>query len=156
MTTFRDIPVDRFMPALAARLADMDGISAPEWADVIKTGTHRERPPDQDDWWTTRCAAVLRKVALHGPIGTNHMAQQFGGPRDRGVKPNRAVAGSRSIARHALQQLQECGLVECRFNKSGTVNHGRIMTPVAQALLDDVAHLLRPEVESDIPALAKY
>jgi len=134
----------------------MDAITAPEWADIVKTGTHRERPPEQEDWWTTRCAAVLRKVATLGPIGTNHMAQQFGGPRDRGVKPNRAVAGSRSIARNALQQLESCGLVACRKNTAGTVNYGRIITPKAQSMLDEIAHELRAEVEARIPAMSKY
>mgnify|MGYP003902899649 FL=1 len=75
---------------------------APEWASFVKTGTHRERPPDQDNWWSIRSAAILRKVAFKGPIGANHISQEYGGPRDRGVKPNRAAAGSRNIARTIL------------------------------------------------------
>ncbi len=159
MTTFRDIPAGRLLPALSLRLAEMESISAPEWADLVKTGTHRERPPEQDDWWTTRCAAVLRKVAIHGPIGTNHLAQRFGGPKDRGVKPNRAVAGSRSIARNALQQLEASGLVESRIirrDPQPALNVGRVITPAAQSLLDEIAHDIRSEVEAEVPALSKY
>ena len=64
MTTFHDVPADLLIADLAQRLADNDSINAPEWADFVKTGTHREKPPEQSDWWYVRCAAVLRKVCL--------------------------------------------------------------------------------------------
>ena len=82
MTTYHDVPADLLIADLAQRLSDNDSINAPEWADFVKTGTHREKPPEQEDWWYVRCAAVLRKVAMKGPIGTNHMSQLFGGPKD--------------------------------------------------------------------------
>ena len=108
MTTIHDVPADLLIAELASRLGEMSHISAPDWADYAKTGTHRERPPVQSDWWQVRSAAVLRKVAIMGPIGANHMSQQFGGPKDRGVKQNRAVAGSRNVARTIMQQLTSC------------------------------------------------
>ena len=76
-------------------------VSAPGWAVDVKTGTHREMPPVQDDWWETRAASMLRKVAIHGPIGTNHLAQMYGGLKNRGVKPNKAVTGSRNITENS-------------------------------------------------------
>ncbi|MCK5869026.1 MAG: 40S ribosomal protein S19, partial [Candidatus Thalassarchaeum sp.] len=51
MTTFHDVPADLVIQELAARLQSHDSISPPEWADYVKTGTHRERPPTQKDWW---------------------------------------------------------------------------------------------------------
>ena len=120
MTTFHDVPADLVIDELSKRLASVDEISAPEWANIVKTGTHRERTPVQDDWWFIRSAAVLRKVGKLGPIGANHMAQQFGGPKDRGVKSNRAVSGSRSIARNVLQQLSSAGLVT---NENYVITH---------------------------------
>ena len=116
MTTYHDVPADLLIADLAQRLSDHEVINAPEWADFVKTGTHREKPPEQSDWWYIRCAAVLRKVAMKGPIGTNHMSQLFGGPKDRGVKPNRAVAGSRKVARTVLQQLAAAEYIADSFN----------------------------------------
>ena len=116
MTTFHDIPADMLISALSAKMQEFDSISPPDWAEYAKTGTHRERPPTQDDWWFIRSAAVLRKVGIKGPIGTNHMAQLFGGPKDRGVKPNRAASGSRSVARLILQQLDSAGLIKSKLN----------------------------------------
>ena len=156
MTTLHDVPADLLIEDLAQRLADNDSINAPEWADFAKTGTHREKPPEQADWWYIRCGAVLRKVAIKGPIGTNHMSQLFGGPKDRGVKPNRAVAGSRKVARTILQQLASAGYITDSFNTAGTVTLGKVITPTGQSLLDESAHSVRPMAEERYPELARY
>jgi small subunit ribosomal protein S19e len=93
----------------------------------------RDRAPAQADWWYTRTAAVLRKVYMKGPIGTEHLAAEYGGFADRGSKPNKAVKGSRSIARKTLMQLEQSGLVA----KQG--NRGRIVTSKGRAMLDNLA-----------------
>ena len=156
MTTFYDVPADLLIPALAARLEAIDGIDQPEWADFVKTGAHKERPPVQSNWWQLRSAAILRKVGRMGPIGVNHLSQAFGGPKNRGSAPNRATAGSRHVIRSSLQQLEDAGLVAARHNAAGTVNMGRILTAAGQKLLDDVAHEVRPQAEEAYPGLGKY
>lgn len=156
MTTYHDVPADLLIGELSARLAEMEAISPPEWSSIVKTGTHRERPPSQDNWWFIRSAAILRKVGKLGPIGANHMAQHFGGPKDRGVKPNRAVAGSRNISRTIMQQLFNAGLIESKMNVAGNVNHGKVLTPAGQSLLDSVAHEVRDQAVERHPGLSNY
>ena len=156
MTTYNDIPADILIDGLVEKLSTMKAIEEPEWAAFVKTGTHRERPPNQDNWWVIRSAAVFRKVAFKGPIGVNHMSQEFGGPRDRGVKPNRAAAGSRNIARTILQQLSESGLIISTFNKAGTVNYGKVLTPEGHKLINNVAHSVRDIAEAKYPGLSNY
>jgi len=156
MTTYHDVPADLLIGELSARLAEMEAISPPEWSSIVKTGTHRERPPSQDNWWFIRSAAILRKVGKLGPIGANHMAQHFGGPKDRGVKPNRAVAGSRNISRTIMQQLFNAGLIESKMNVAGNVNHGKVLTPKGQSLLDSVAHDVRDQAIERHPGLSNY
>lgn len=156
MTTYHDVPADLLIGELSARLSEVDSINPPEWSKIVKTGTHRERPPAQDNWWFIRSAAVLRKVGKLGPIGANHMAQHFGGPKDRGVKPNRAVAGSRNISRTVMQQLTTAGLIQSKMNLSGTVNHGKVLTPAGQKMLDSVAHSVRDEAIERHPGLSNY
>ena len=98
MTTVHDIPADLMISSLSAKL-EVDGIvNQPEWSTFVKTGIHRERIPVQENWWAIRSAAVLRKVAIKGPIGVNRLAHEFGGPRDRGVKPNAAASGSEKLS----------------------------------------------------------
>ena len=45
MTTLYDIPAEILNPALAARLEESGSVSTPEWAEFVKTGADRERPP---------------------------------------------------------------------------------------------------------------
>lgn len=156
MTTYYDVPADLLITGLAEKMQSYDKIEAPEWASQVKTGTHRERPPVQDDWWHTRAASILRKVAIKGPIGTNRISQEFGGSKDRGVKKNKAVAGSRNVARKILQQLAESELIDDSMNTAGTVNHGRVVSSKGQALLDEVAHSVRAEAEEKYPGLERY
>lgn len=150
MTTVYDVPPTPLIAAIAKELSKHDAIQAPEWAPFVKTGIHRERPPVDADWWNTRVAAVLRKVYTEGPIGTEKLRQHFGGFRDRGSKPNKAVKGSGSIARKALQQLEAAGLVQ------NIQSQGRVATPQGRALCDNAAHSIRQGLEKVVPGLDKY
>ena len=164
MTTFHDVPANFLIPALASKLGDMDGLSMPEWASVVKTGIHRERPPGQDDWWAQRSAAVLRKVGRDGPIGTNLLAQAFGGKLERNVAPNRAAQGGRKIIRTVLIQLEAAGLLQKVAEKTikniddeeQTIYKGRIITPAGHKLLDEVAQQVRAQAEESYPGLEIY
>ena len=156
MTTYYDVPADLLIAGLVDKMGSYEKIIAPDWASQVKTGTHRERPPVQDDWWHTRAASILRKVAIKGPIGTNRISQEFGGAKNRGVKKNKAVSGSRNVSRKILQQLADSGLIENSMNSAGSVNHVKIVSPVGQALLDEVAHSVRSVAEEKYPGLERY
>jgi small subunit ribosomal protein S19e len=125
MTSYRDVSPTKLVAALRVEMDEYELVVAPEWAVDVKTGTHREMPPVQEDWWQTRAASMLRKVAIHGPIGTNHLAQMYGGVKN--------------ITRKILQQLDESGLTTIQTNHAGTKTLGRVITPTAHSLLDRVA-----------------
>jgi len=133
MVTVQDVPPEKLIAKTAAQLKDIESIKAPEWAEFAKTGRHTENAPTQDDWWFTRSASVLRKVYLKGPIGSSRLAAEYGGFADRGSKPNKAVKGSRAIARKCLIQLEQSGLV------AKDRKNGRVITSKGQALLDKAA-----------------
>jgi len=150
MTTVYDVPADPLIRKAAQKLKEIDAITPPAWAPFVKTGIHTEKPPVEADWWHVRCAAVLRKVYIHGPVGTERLREEFGGFRDRGARPNQARKGSGSIARKCLQQLQAAGLVE------PVKAEGRRVTAKGQALLDNTAHEVKLALVETIPGLAKY
>ena len=163
MTTYYDVPADLLNPALADKLSENKSINRPQWADFVKTGIHRERPPSQTNWWELRCAALLRKVGRDGPIGVNALAQAYGGKKDNGSNPHKPAMGSRHIIRTALQQLTEAGLVEMKEMKTvqsvdgdQKLYPGRTLTPLGHKLLDEVAHSVRPIAEDLYPGLSKY
>ena len=164
MTTHYDVPAELLLPAVAAELGQLDTIEKPEWAEDVKTGSNRERPPVQEDWWEMRCAAILRKVARLGPIGVKHLADEFGGPTNRNVKPNRVKTGSRHIIRTGLKQLEDAGFVEKSmvktveniYGETEEITKGRRLTSNGQKLLDACAHSVRENANEIRPGLSKY
>ncbi|MHA2142438.1 MAG: 30S ribosomal protein S19e [Candidatus Thorarchaeota archaeon] len=150
MPTVYDIPPSVMIRRLAQDLRSRDEIKPPEWALFVKTGAHKERSPDDPDWWFMRCASILRKVYLKGPIGTERLRIVYGGKKRRGVKPNKFHKGSGAIVRTALQQLEKAGFIMKRGNK------GREMTNVGRSYMDKLSAALKRELSKAIPELENY
>ena len=138
MTTVYDVPADKLIAKAAMELKEKAEITAPEWAPFVKTGTHREMPPEDPEWWYTRAAAVLRRVYVDGPVGVERMRSVYGGKKNRGSKPGKSVKGSGSILRKSLQQLESAGFVAKQKN-------GRVITPAGASFLDGVAYTVSKE-----------
>ncbi len=151
MPTPYDIPASVLIERLAKHLKEeVDAVTQPSWTPFIKTGVHNQRPPQNPDWWFVRCASILRKIYMKGPIGTELLRQQYGGRIDRGARPEHARKGSGAIVRNAIQQLQKAGLVVSQKNE------GRVVTNEGRKLLDRLSTDLKKEIEKVHPELAKY
>lgn len=150
MPTVYDIPPSVLIRRLAQDLKSRNEIKAPDWADYVKTGAHKERAPDDLDWWYVRCASILRNVYLNGPIGTERLRIVYGGRKRRGSKPAHFYKGSGAIVRTALQQLERAGFVKKRGSK------GREMTNIGRSYMDRLAAGLKQELVRAIPELEKY
>jgi len=132
MTTVYDVPADLLIRKVAEALKSRQEVKPPAWAAFVKTGVHKEMPPEDPDWWYVRSAAVLRRVYVDGPLGVQRMRSFYGGNKDRGSRPNAFRKGSGSILRKALQQLEVCKFIA----KDKT---GRKISPEGQAFLDAMA-----------------
>lgn len=119
------------MNKLITAVKEIKEVNAPPWADFVKTGAHKQRPPMQDDWWYIRVASVLKKVQKYGPIGTNNLAKYYGGRKNRGHRPDIKKVGSRNIIRKSLQQLESAGLI--KNNEHGKA--GRVLTKLGSEFL---------------------
>jgi small subunit ribosomal protein S19e len=150
MATMYDVPADDLIEALAEDLEDR--LDEPDWSAFAKSGVDRELPPEQEEFWTTRAASLLRKVADRQPIGVNRLATEYGGSKNGSnryqVAPDRRADGSRSVIRTILQQLEEEGLVETAEGE------GRRVTPEGRSLLDDTAGTVLEDL--DRPELERY
>ncbi len=120
------------MNKLVEEIKKQKTILAPEWATFVKTGANKQRPPTQTDWWHIRASSVLKKVNKFGPVGTNALAKQYGGRRNRGHKPDRKVSASRNIVRKCLQQLEAAGLIK----QQSIPKAGKVVTAEGKALLN--------------------
>ena len=151
MPTPYDIPASILIERLAKHLKDeVDEIDPPAWTPFAKTGVNTQKPPTNPDWWFVRCASILRKIYLKGPIGIERIRQEYGGRIDRGARPEHASKGSGAVARNAIQQLQKAGLVKAQKNE------GRVVTNGGRQLLDRISTELKKELEKTQPELAKY
>ena len=97
---------------LAEQLKKMDTMKAPEWSNFVKTGNHKERPPENPDWWYNRAASILRNIYTHGPVGISKMRTKYGGRKNRGRKPEKFVRASGNIIRKITQQLRKSDLIK--------------------------------------------
>ena len=145
MTTVFDVPADLLIEKVAEELKENDKIESPAWSNFVRTGVHKERKPENPDWWFIRAASIIRRVYIDGPVGVSSLRTFYGGKKDRGVRPEKFRRGSGSIVRVALHQLEAAGYVE-------KVDAGRIITPQGRSFLDRTSY----ELVQDIPELAKY
>ncbi|MDO8841412.1 MAG: 30S ribosomal protein S19e [Methanocalculus sp.] len=149
MTTVFDIPAELLIRKVAKELKEKPEIQAPSWAEFVKTGVHKQMPPENTDWWHLRAAAVLRRVYVDGPVGVERIRTVYGGAQNRGSRPSRFRKGSGSIARKIFQQLEAAGLLE---KAAG----GRTVSPAGRSFLDRTAYSLKSEVETTVPGIEKY
>lgn len=151
MPTPYDIPASVFIEKLAQYLKEnKDEVTPPAWASFVKTGSHVEKPPQDPDWWFTRCASLLRKIYMKGPMGVECLRAEYGGRVDRGVMPEHARSGGGAILRKALKQLETAGLVEPLRNR------GRVVTREGRRILDHLSAEIKRDMEKKIPELKKY
>jgi len=134
--------------AISEQLKPM--LKKPEWADFVKTGVHKEKPPVNPDWWYVRAASVLLKVESLGPIGVSKLRVKYGGRKNNGVAPEHFRKGSGNIIRKVLQQLEKEGLLKKETGK----HKGRMLTPKAHSLIAQATkkiELAKPKKEKAVP-----
>lgn len=133
MPTAYDVPADLLINLMAKRLKDFQEIEPPSHMAFAKTGSHREDMPKNPDFWYVRCASLLRKIYIHGPIGVAHLREQYGGLTKKGdVGKHKREAGGFAV-RRPLEQLEKAGLVKT------VERRGRITTKEGTSLLDTLA-----------------
>lgn len=134
MPTPLDVPSDALIDQLSKFLKENVGeVAPPVWAANAKTGSHRERPPSNPDWWYTRCASLLRKLYIHGPVGIARLRVEYGGRLRKGTHIEHSRNAGGSAIREPLQQLQKAGFISIEAKQ------GRKLTAEGISLLNRMA-----------------
>jgi len=136
MTSLYDVQAEKLVKRLAEKLKGDKVLSPPTWSSFVKTGSHKERPPMNPDWWYIRGASILLTIAKNGPVGVSKLRSKYGGRKNRGVKPEKLRKSGGSIIRKLIKQLETAGLV---LYKKDTVHKGRIITGKGASLLNSIA-----------------
>jgi len=117
-----DVPADILIDKLSEILKGED-IAAPSWVPFVKTGAHAEKPPQKNDWWYTRCASLLRKIYLHGPVGVKDLRGMYGGAKAVGYGGAHHRDSGGAIIRTAIHNLEKLGYLDKVEGKGRTVSH---------------------------------
>ncbi|MEM5815373.1 MAG: 30S ribosomal protein S19e [Candidatus Aenigmatarchaeota archaeon] len=131
MVSVLEVPAEKLIEKLKEELKKMEKIKPPLWAKIVKSGAHKERPPEQEDFWYIRAASILRRLYIDGPVGVSRLRTYYGGRKNRGMKPKKFYKASGSIIRKILQQLEAEGLISKE-------RKGRILTPRGRSLIDKI------------------
>ncbi|KUO41821.1 MAG: 30S ribosomal protein S19 [Hadesarchaea archaeon YNP_N21] len=129
----REVHPRTLIARLSEELKRLRELDPPSWSYFVKTGAHRERPPEQRDWWHIRAASILRRIYLDGPVGVSRLRTYYGGRQKRGSAPEHFRKGGGKHIRTILQQLERAGLVTKVEKK------GRKITQKGAALIERVA-----------------
>jgi small subunit ribosomal protein S19e len=137
-----DVPADDLISKLSDQLKKDKKINPPEWASYVKTGPHVEKIPQNRDWWYTRCASLVRKVYLHGPIGISDLKSYYGGRKRIGYNLDHHKDAGGAIIRNALQQLEASGYVEKKGKGRSISNEGmKRVDRLATEIFKDISKL---------------
>ena len=132
-TFVREVPAQVYVNALAKHFEESHVITAPEWADLVKTSYLKQMPPSNMNWWYVRAASVARQIYMNSTVSVSGLSFRYGGNENPGSSPKHHQTASRKVIRSILQQLQNQGLVE-------VTNNGRKLTSKGQQLLDQIAN----------------
>ncbi len=149
MAKVYDVPADLLISKLTDILKS-EKIPEPSWTSFVKTGSHADKPPQKSDWWYVRCASILRKVYLHGPIGTNELRSMYGGSKAVSYGAARHRDSGGVIVRKALHELEKLGYVEKVERK------GRVLSKKGMQKLDRLATDILKQLTTDVPHLKIY
>lgn len=144
-----DIPADVLITHLAENLKKDKKIEVPQWSQFVKTGCHVEKIPQNKDWWYTRCASLLRKVYINGPIGISNLRTEYGGKKQIGYNLAHHKRAGGAIVRRALQQLETAGYVAKK-------NKGRTISDEGMKKVDRLATEIYKEIVNSRPDIARY
>ncbi|MEM2137894.1 MAG: 30S ribosomal protein S19e [Candidatus Anstonellaceae archaeon] len=131
MVTVYDVTPNKLIGKVAEKLKAM-GIAQPAYIGTVKSGSHKERMPQQKDFWYLRLASLLRNAYVNGNVGVGKLRLHYGGRKIRGVRPEKKRRAGGSIIRKGLQSLEKAGLMV----KKKT---GREISAAGKKLLDSAA-----------------
>ena len=150
MAKVYDVPANVLINKLSEVLKTED-IPAPAWSLFVKTGAHADKAPQKSDWWHTRCASILRKIYLHGPISVNDLRTMYGdGKRNKNYGARNQKDASGAIIRNAIHGLEKLGYVEKVEKK------GRVISRQGMQKLDKMSTEILNEMIQNTPKLKIY
>ncbi|KAF7682919.1 40S ribosomal protein S19 [Astathelohania contejeani] len=112
-----DVAPAIFISNVSEHLKSNDKVELPIDHDIIKTGSGREMPPMNKDWYYIRSASIVRLLCRDSlkPSSTGltvkFFAKRYGNIKNRGVRPNKHVPADAKIITKILNDLKKSNWV---------------------------------------------
>ncbi len=142
MVTAFDANPHQLIRQAAGKLEKIEGMQAPTWVGMVKSGPHKERLPQDSKFWYVRCASILYQSYCHSPIGVSSLQTHYGGRQNRGVAREHFRRAGGNMIRKALQAMEKAQLLTKK-------KVGRYIAPKGQALLDAAAKELSDQKKKE-------
>lgn len=135
-----ELDAHEYNKKLAEALKKIPEFTEPEWAQFVKSGSAKERPSNDADFWYKRAASILRQIYRKNGVGVNRLRTKYGSKKNRGFKPERFKKGSGKIIRTILQQADRAGLTEPGVKTKGIKKKkiGRQLTKKGKEFLENI------------------
>jgi small subunit ribosomal protein S19e len=130
MSTVLDVKGSELVKLAAQKLKGT--LKKPNYLNYVKSGSHRERVPNDPDFWYMRSASILRQVYLNGPIGVSSLRTRYGAKKEHSVHRHHHIRAGGSIISDAFVQLESVGLIK-------KTKKGRVITPHGKSFLDKLS-----------------
>jgi len=135
-----ELPAQEYNLKLAEALKKIPEFKSPEWVQFVKSGSAKERPINDKDFWHKRAASILKQIYRNSSVGVNRLRTKYGSKKNRGMKPERFRKAGGKIIRTILQQCDAAGFTEIQKPVRGVKSKkpGRILTKKGKGFLEEV------------------
>jgi small subunit ribosomal protein S19e len=142
-----DVDSEKLINRMKEELKKVEQIKPAEWSKFVKTSVIKSRPPQEDDFWYKRAAAILRQLYKMGkPIGVQRLRTKYGGKQQNKPKPAHFKRASGNVIRKIIQQIERAGFIK-QVTISG--RKGRVLTPKGKSFVDKQAALIAKEQKNE-------
>lgn len=109
-----EVSANALIVATAKELKSIPEIKPPEWVLMVKSGSHNERVPEDEDFFYKRCASILRTIFVSekGVVGVRRLQHKYGGRTSHLVGRSHHRKAGGKVIRLAMQQLEKAGFIK--------------------------------------------
>ncbi len=135
-----DLNTQEYNLKLAEALKKIPEFHEPEWVKFVKSGTAKQRPIEDIDFWHKRAASILRQIYKKKIVGVSRLRTRYGSRKSRGFKPEEFRKAGGKIIRTILQQADKAGFTEIAKVIKGVKSRkpGRQLTEKGKKFLEEI------------------
>ncbi|MCL5430121.1 MAG: 30S ribosomal protein S19e [Candidatus Marsarchaeota archaeon] len=140
MSNVYDTNPQELVKAAAQKLKEK--VKKPDYINYVKSGSDKERTPQDPDFFFVRSASVLRQVYLNGPVGVSRLRTRYGSGKEHRVHRHHHIRSGGSVISDSFKALEQLNYIK-------KTKRGRVITPQGKSFLDKTCKEIKGDVKKD-------